>query len=77
MTSFISNVGGNIRHARRSRGHTQESLARALDVSVRAVGAWERASALPNRKNLLQLAAELDRKPEWFYAVHEPAEAAA
>jgi transcriptional regulator with XRE-family HTH domain len=77
MPEFSANVATNIRTARRSRGHTQRSLAAALDVSERTVVNWESGHRLPNRTHLERLAAELEQTPAWFYATHEPDEVAA
>lgn len=64
------NVGANIRVARKECGHTQESLARVLGLTHRAVGQWEQGSSTPSRRNLEALAAELGQEPAWFYAEH-------
>lgn len=65
---LVSQVAENIKRAREDLRHTQESLARALDVSVRTIGLWETAATVPNRKNLEKLARELRHDPAWFYA---------
>jgi DNA-binding XRE family transcriptional regulator len=62
-------VGRNIRRARGERGHTQDSIARALGITVRAVGQWEVGKTVPSRRHLEELAALLERQPEWFYRV--------
>jgi transcriptional regulator with XRE-family HTH domain len=69
----------NLRAARVVAGHTQESLARALDVSTSTVQGWESKSdpRLPHGRNLQALADALEQEPGWFYAVHADAEAAA
>jgi transcriptional regulator with XRE-family HTH domain len=42
--------GEQIREARERRGWTQERLAREVDVSVRAVGNWERGANVPKNR---------------------------
>lgn len=74
---MLANLGANVRAARKERGHTQESLARALDLSVKSVRNWETGESPPSRRNLERLSAELGRTPDWFYAVHEEMQKAA
>jgi transcriptional regulator with XRE-family HTH domain len=52
-------VGRRIREARRSRGLTQEQLARLLNVSNITVSRWERDIWAPREENLFLLAVNL------------------
>lgn len=69
-------VARNIRLARKAAGHTQESLAQELGVTLRAVSGWEGATSLPARHNLVALARVLKREPEWFYGLENEKAAA-
>lgn len=64
-------VATNIRTVRKAKGHTQESLARALNVAYRTVQGWEQGDSLPSRSNLEALAKEFDREPAFFYTNHD------
>lgn len=71
-------VARNVRLARRAAGHTQESLARELGVTLRAVQTWEGGTSYPSRQSLVALARVLRRGPEWFYGVdHQQRESVA
>lgn len=49
-------LGQKLQGLRRERGWTQEELAGKLDVSRQALSRWESDSALPDTKNVVQLA---------------------
>ena len=51
--------GDRIRNARIAKGLTQESVAKHMDVTRNAVGAWENNRALPPAKNFPRLASYL------------------
>ena len=48
---------------RRSKGFSQEGLARKLGLSRQAVSKWERAESSPDTENLISLAKPLWREP--------------
>ena len=48
--------GNRIKNARIAKGLTQESVAKYMDVTRNAVGAWENGRALPPAKNFPRLA---------------------
>ena len=48
--------GNRIKNARIAKGLTQEEIARYMDVTRNAVGAWEHGRALPPAKNFPRLA---------------------
>lgn len=48
---------------RRSKGFSQEGLARKLGLSRQAVSKWERAESSPDTENLISLAKTLWREP--------------
>lgn len=62
---LFPNLARNVRFARIVSGHTQESLARTLGVTLRTIQNWE-SGTRPARKRLEALATELDREPIWF-----------
>jgi repressor LexA len=51
--------GNRIKNARIAKGLTQESVAKYMDVTRNAVGAWENGRALPPAKNFPRLASFL------------------
>ena len=51
--------GNRIKNARVAKGLTQESVAKYMDVTRNAVGAWENGRALPPAKNFPRLASFL------------------
>lgn len=51
--------GNRIKNARIAKGLTQEELAKHMDVTRNAVGAWENGRALPPAKNFPRLASFL------------------
>jgi transcriptional regulator with XRE-family HTH domain len=62
-------VARNIRAARAAKRLTQRELAGMVNgVDTLAVSRWERGTSLPNARNLVALAAALDREPGWFYS---------
>lgn len=59
--------GGRIREARKELGMSQNKLARALEVSDRAVQNWEQGRRSP-RTYLLKRLSEVTGKPiAWFF----------
>lgn len=50
--------------ARRTAGHTQESLAESLGVDRTTVGRWEHSTGLPHPRIRPKLAAALNVSPE-------------
>ncbi len=49
-------LGEKLRELRRSRGMTQQDVARALDITRQAVARWETGANLPSTEKLLELA---------------------
>ena len=53
-------LADNIARFRRSKGYTQEELARRLNLSAQAVSKWENAQSLPDIAQLPRLAGLLE-----------------
>ena len=73
---IVTITSRNIRTARLEAGHTQSSLARSMEMDVRAVNRWERGGITPSSRSLARLAVLLDRDPGWFYTDHDRSAAA-
>ena len=65
-------IGEKIAAARKVHGLTQEKLANRLDVSFQAVSAWERDEVLPETRNLMALAKELEISLDDLLSGEEP-----
>ena len=65
------NLGRNIRMYRRQKGLSQAALARMLDVSQKAVSAYERSYRLPPSSIIPRVAETLDTTPDALYAYGE------
>lgn len=57
---FSRSLGKRIRAARKSKGLTQEQVAKSLDVSQPAVSGWEQGLTFPTLPALVTLAELLD-----------------
>ena len=55
MDETDDSFGRKLRHRRRHRGFTQDSLAGKLGVADKTVGKWEREEVLPSPSNMLAL----------------------
>lgn len=56
-----------LREALAEDGRTVEQFSRDIDRTLRTVQRWRRGESTPSAPDLVLLARELDRKPEWFY----------
>jgi len=56
-------------------GTTSEAFARRIDKSLRTVTRWRAGNSEPSGADLVLIARELERAPEWFFS--EPTAAAA
>jgi transcriptional regulator with XRE-family HTH domain len=69
-------LGYRIREARKDLGLTREQLARAADVNLRGLAAWETGENQPRVENLAKIA-EATGKPLEFFIVaqtYDPAD---
>ena len=55
MDKTDNTFGRKLRHRRKHRGFTQDSLAGKLGVADKTVGKWEREEVLPSPSNMLAL----------------------
>lgn len=53
-------LAGRLRAFRKLKGHTQQTLAQRLEISVAVLGSLERGTRVPQIKLLEQIAAALD-----------------
>ena len=60
----MSDIGGNIRELRQKAGFSQNTLAKALHITDKAVSKWERGISLPDVSLLPKLALLLDTDVE-------------
>jgi transcriptional regulator with XRE-family HTH domain len=54
------------------RGQTTEDFARQIGKTLRTVQRWRNGESEPFGHDLVRIASELDRDPDWFYADPEP-----
>jgi transcriptional regulator with XRE-family HTH domain len=56
-----------VRRARKEAGLTQEELAAAMGVTIRAVSHWEAGTREPRGKSLRNLAEATGKPVSWFF----------
>ena len=56
MTSFLENLGKNIKFYRKAKKLSQVELAKILNVSDVAISTWEKGKADPSSTNIVALA---------------------
>lgn len=67
-SSIRENIGKRIRALRHRQGLTMEQIAQILDITVPAVGGWERGRAFPDVARLIELVDLLDTTFDYFFA---------
>lgn len=71
MEAYRQTWGQRIRAHREAAGHSQRSLAIALDVDQAVISRWERGLAVPRDDKRLQLADALGVHPDVLFS-YEP-----
>ncbi len=70
----MTNIGEQIRNARKAKGMTQDALAEAMNVSRQAVSHWETNRAMPDAETLIRLSQTLEYSFENASASHPAAD---